>query len=171
MRWLSGDFNPGSRKEPYRIKKTKSVVYHNRSYPFSEVTNDANFPHVRSIHTKIRGVTKENPDGANRQQIIKQWCRSGDALFLIREPNNPVDPNAIQVRRIVYSDVPDKPRLAEQIGYVSRELAEDLAPKIDVEKFVLFAWIMNVTGKDSDSLGVNIQIEEYKPAHPAQQKF
>jgi hypothetical protein len=23
VRWLSGDFNPGSRKEPYRIKKTK----------------------------------------------------------------------------------------------------------------------------------------------------
>jgi single-stranded-DNA-specific exonuclease len=144
------------------------VVYHNRSYPFSEVTNDANFPHVRSIHTKIRGVTKQNPDGANRQQIIKQWCRSGDALFLVREPNNPVDPNAVQVRRIVYGDTQDKYRLGEQIGYVSRELAEDLAPKMDFEKFVLFAWIMNVTGEDSDSLGVNIQIEEYKPTHPAQ---
>jgi hypothetical protein len=72
---------------------------------------------------------------------------------------------------LVYSDVPDKPRLAEQIGYVSRELAEDLAPKMDVEKFVLFAWIMNVTGEDSDSLGVNIQIEEYKPTHPPQQKI
>jgi hypothetical protein len=23
VRWLSGDFNPGSRKEPYRIKRTK----------------------------------------------------------------------------------------------------------------------------------------------------
>ena len=102
------------------------MLYHNKSYPFSEVANDANFPHVRSIHTKIRGVTKGNPDGASRQQIIKQWCRSGDALFLIREPNNPVDPNAIQVRRIVYSDVPNKPRLAEQIGYVSLELAGHL---------------------------------------------
>jgi hypothetical protein len=147
------------------------VLYHNKSYPFSEVTNDANFPHVRSIHTKIRGVTKGNPDGGNRQQIIKQWCRSGDALFLVREPNNPVDSNAMQVRRIVYGDTQDKYRLGEQIGYVSRELAEDLAPKMDFERFVLLAWIMNVTGEDSDSLGVNIQIEEYKPTHPAQQKF
>jgi single-stranded-DNA-specific exonuclease len=146
------------------------VLYHNRSYPFSEVTNDANFPHVRSIHTKIRGVTKENPDGANRQQIISECCRRGDALFLVREPNNPVDPNAIQVRRIVYGDTQEY-RLGEQIGYVPRELAEDLAPKMDVEKFVLFAWIMNVTGEDSDSLGVNIQIEEYKPTHPPQQKI
>jgi hypothetical protein len=31
--------------------------------------------------------------------------------------------------------------------------------------FVLFAWIMNVTGgEDDESFGVNIQIEEYKPA-------
>jgi hypothetical protein len=135
------------------------------SYPFSEVTNDANFPHVRSIHTKIRGVTKENPNGVNRQQIISQCCRCGDALFLVREPNNPVDSNAIQVRRIVHSDVRDKPRLREQIGYVSRELAEELAPKMDDDGFVLMAWIMNVTGgEDGESLGVNIQIEEYRPA-------
>jgi hypothetical protein len=39
---------------------------------------------------------------------------------------------------------------------------------MDLEGFVLLAWVMNVTGEDSDSLGVNIQIEEYKPAHPAQ---
>jgi hypothetical protein len=88
---------------------------------------------------------------------------------LIREPNNPVDPNAIQVRRIVYSDIPDKPRLGEQIGYVSHELAEDLAPKMDHDGFVLMALIMNIRGGDDDeSLGVNIQIEEYRPAkHPA----
>ncbi len=83
------------------------IAYSGKSYPFSEVTNDANFPHVRSIHTKIRGVTKENPDGSNRQQIISQCCRRGDALFLVREPNNPAGRDAIQVRRIVYSDVPD----------------------------------------------------------------
>jgi hypothetical protein len=135
------------------------------SYPISEITADPNFSHVRSIHTKIRGVTKENHDGVNRQQIISHFCRCGDALYLIREPNNPVDSNAIQVRRIVYSDVPDKPRLREQLGYVSRELAEKLAPKMDGDGFVLIAWIMNVTGgEDGESLGVNIQIEEYRPA-------
>jgi HIRAN domain len=146
--------------------QTTALAHSGKSYPFSEVTNDVNFPHVRSIHTKIRGVTKENPDGASRQQIISQCCRSGNALFLVREPNNPVDPNAIQVRRIVYSDVPeDKPRLGEQLGYVSHELADDIAPKMDHDGFVLMAWIMNVTGgEDKESLGVNIQIEEYRPA-------
>jgi hypothetical protein len=79
------------------------------------------------------------------------------------EPNNPVDPNAIVVRRVVCSDVPDKPRLGEQLGYLSRELAEKLAPQMDNGN-VLFAWIKTVTGgEDGRSLGVNIQIEEYRP--------
>jgi hypothetical protein len=152
-----------------RIAELEKQLANGKSYPFSEVINDANFPNVRSIHTKIRGVTKENPDGANRQRIIRQWCHSGDALFLVRERNNPAHPNAIQVRRIVYSDVPDKPRLGEQLGYVSHELAEELAPKMDDDGFVLMAWIMNVTGGEDDkNLGVNIQIEEYRPAqHPS----
>jgi hypothetical protein len=145
------------------------IAYSGKSYPFSEITADPRFPHVGSIHTKIRGVTFENPDGANRQQIIRQWCHSGDALFLVREPNLPTHPNAIQVRRIVYSDVPDKPRLGEQLGYVSHDLAEELAPKMDHDGFVLFAWIMEVTGGEDDkNLGVNIQLEEYQPAqHPS----
>jgi hypothetical protein len=31
-----------------------------KSYPFSEFLADPRFPHVGSIHTKIRGVTFEN---------------------------------------------------------------------------------------------------------------
>jgi len=61
--------------------------------------------------------------------------------------------------------VPDKPRLAEQIGYLSRELGEDLAPMMDDHGHILMAKILEVTGhEDCHSLGVNIQIEEYKPA-------
>ncbi len=145
--------------------ETPRIAFHGNSYPFSEIQADPNFPHVRSIHTKIRGVTHANPDGANRQDIIRQWCRSGDALYLVREPKNPADSNAIQVRRIVCSDAPDKPVLGEQLGYLSRELAEKLAPNIDEHGFVLMAKIMDVTGGDyGRSLGVNIQIEEYEPA-------
>jgi hypothetical protein len=141
-----------------------------RSYPFSEIQADPRFPHVRTIRTKIRGVTKRNPDGKNRQRIIRTWCNCGDALFLEREPNNPVDENAIRVRRIVSTDIPDKPRLAEQLGYLSRDLAAELAPKMDRQGFVLMAMIREITGgEDGRSLGVNIQLEEYRPApiaHP-----
>jgi hypothetical protein len=162
-----------TKREPTAVASqttAQPIGYSGRSYPFSEITDDANFPHFRSIHTKIRGVTKENPDGVNRQRIIRQWCHSGDALFLVREATNPVDRNAIQVKRIVYSsdNREDNPRLGEQLGYVSRELAEKLAPRVDRDGSVLMARIMEITGgEDYESLGVNIQIEEYQPAkHP-----
>jgi HIRAN domain len=139
------------------------------SYPFSEVLPDPNFPHVRTIHTKIRGVSKSNPDGMSRQEIIRSRCHAGNALCLVRERDNPVDSNAVQVRRIVRME-PDKPRLGEQLGYVSRELAEDLAPLLDRGMVVMLAQILNVTGENRETLGVNIQIEEYKPAGPARKK-
>jgi hypothetical protein len=136
-----------------------------KSYPISEITADPRFPHVRSFPTKIRGVTFENPDGVNRQQIISHCCHCGDALYLVREPNNPEGRNAIQVRRIVYSAVPDKPQLGEQLGYVSHELAEELAFRMDHFGHVLFAKILNVTGgEDGENFGVNIQVDEYEPA-------
>jgi len=146
-----------------RHKWNRAIEHYGKAYPFSEINEDPNFPHVRTIRTKIRGVSKRNPDGASRQTIIRDWCSSGDALYLIREPRNPVDPNAIQVRRIVRADLPDKPRLGEQLGYVSRDLAEKLAPEMD-EGFVLFAQITAVTGGDDGrSFGVNVRIEEYEP--------
>jgi hypothetical protein len=142
------------------------LIQSGKSYPFSEIDPDPNFPHVRSLRTKIRGVTKTNPDGANRQGIIRKWCRSGDALYLVREPNNPVDSNAIQVRRIVCADLTDRNvKLGEQLGYLSRELAEEIAPSMDEQGFVLMAKILNVTGAEYGySLGVNIEVEEYRPA-------
>jgi hypothetical protein len=79
----------------------------------------------------------------------------------------PVDRNAIQVKRIVYSsdNREGNPRLGEQFEYVSRELAEKLAPRVDRDGSVLMAWIMEITGGDDyESLRVNIQIEEYQPA-------
>jgi hypothetical protein len=147
-----------------------------KSYPFSEILPDPKFPQVRTIHSKIRGVTKKNPDRSDRQRIIRQSCHSGDALYLVREPNNPFDRNAIQIRRVVCTDVPDKPRIGEQLGYLSRELAEELAPRIDADGFVLMAEILNVSGDhEGESVGVNFEMSVYMPApkntpHPQRKK-
>jgi len=137
-----------------------------RSYPFSAFSSDPRFPQIRTIHTKIRGVTKMNADGSDRQRIIRQFCRSGDAVFFIREPQNPVDRNAIQVRRVVCTDVPDKPRLGEQVGYLSRDLAQKFAARMDNEGWVMMGEISNLTGQDDENLGVNIEIAVYMPAPP-----
>jgi hypothetical protein len=139
--------------------------YTGTSYRFSEILPDPNFPQVRSVHSKIRGVTKRNSDRSDRQRIIRQSCHAGDALCFVREPNNPVDRNAIQIRRVVCSDVPDKPRIGEQLGYLSRELAEEFAPRIDGKGVALMAEILNVSGGyDGESVGVNFEMSVYMPA-------
>jgi hypothetical protein len=149
--------------------------YSGKSYRFSEILPDPMFPQVRSIHSKIRGVTKRNADRSDRQRIIRQSCRSGDALCFVREPNNPVDRNAIQIRRVVCSDVPDKPRIGEQLGYLSRELAEEFAPRVDHDGFVLMAEILDVSGQNEENVGVNFEMSVYIPSpkdtpHPQPKK-
>jgi hypothetical protein len=69
------------------------------------------------------------------------------------------------VLRIVCPDAPDKPQRGKQIGYVSRELAEDLAPPMDNHGCVLMAEILDVTGGgDREWVGVNIEIAVYERA-------
>ncbi len=144
--------------------ETPRLGHSSNSFPFSEFRDDEHLAHVRTIRTKIRGVTKRNADGTDRQRTIRERCHPGDALYMRREPNNPADPCAIQVRRIVCTEVPDSPCLAEQLGYLSRDLAQELAPKMDEQGFVLIGEIMEVIGGDSGhSFGVNIRVEEYRP--------
>ncbi len=142
---------------------TKAGQPTGESFPFSEITADPNLPVVNTFCTKIRGVTRTNPDGTDRQSIIRKYCHSGDALCLLREPNNPVDCNAIRVYRAVRADLPDrKLGLGEQLGYISRQVAVELASDMD-NGFVVLAKILDVTGAEYDHCGVNIEVEEYKP--------
>jgi hypothetical protein len=45
----------------------------------------------------VAGESFGNPDGSSRQAEIAQ-LKSGEPVNLIREPDNPHDPNAIRVR-------------------------------------------------------------------------
>jgi hypothetical protein len=134
------------------------------SFLFSEFKGPAH-PHVRTIHTNIRGVSFENSDGTSRQQIIRSFCHPGDALLLIRERGNPVDPNAIRVVRICRG-FDGRAAFSEQLGYLSKEIAQDLRPFFD-EGPVGFAEIVEVTGdltgQDGSCVGVNIRAEIYMP--------
>lgn len=74
-------------------------------------------PSVRVYDTKVVGVTMANPNGTNRQVIIRR-CIPSERLVLLREPTNAYDHNAIKVCRTN----------GDQIGYISRDIAEWLAP-------------------------------------------
>lgn len=106
-------------------------------------------------YSKLAGVTFSNSEtGMNRQRIISKLSRSGELsagteLKLLREPNNRYDRNAIAV----YSPG------GEQLGYLSRNDAANVAPKIDRgEKCKVI--VQQVTGGDAENVyGVNILIE------------
>ena len=100
------------------------------------------------IHAKIVGVTYDNPDGINRQDIISS-LKSNSPIFLKRDYANIYDPNAIKV---VDSG-------GVQLGFISRELASQIAPQMDSGKKFSVS-ITGLTGGNGYTRGVNIYIND-----------
>lgn len=133
-----------------------------KSVPFSAISPRPGLVHARTILTDVEGVFNRNSNGSSRQKIIRRSCRVGDAVSLIREVKNPMDRNAVQVRRLI-AGKPGNSRMGEQLGYLSAELAQDMAPHIDFGSVTLAKIIEITTFPSDDKVGVKIQIEEYRP--------
>lgn len=102
---------------------------------------------AKTLHTKVVGVTKQNENRKNIQSILKDLYDGCD-LTLKRDPKNQYDSNAIKV----YAE-------GEHIGYISKDLAKDLAPKMD-KGVVVTASIDEITGgEDGLYYGCNIKID------------
>lgn len=103
-----------------------------------------------SFFTKIVGVTFRNKNRMSRQHLISQ-CRIGEELVLEREPDNPVDSNAIKVLRIT----------GEQLGYIPAHVAASgLAKDLDRGEHPRCR-IANLTGGNGLTRGVNIEVGEW----------
>lgn len=104
------------------------------------------------IKTKIAGVTHDN-----RQRIIKEYVRAGQPLLLLRELDNPVDPDAVAVWLPL-----GKKR--HQLGYLSADRAEIIAPLLD-DGWSAEAVVQAVTGGtlEKPTRGVNIIIKFTEP--------
>lgn len=107
----------------------------------------------------VTGESQQNRDGSNRQDIL--WrTRPGDAVELVREPDNPYDEDAVAVH-VKHG----------QIGYVSRDYLHWLAPMLD-EGLDVRAIVHAVRGGTSDkpSLGALIQVatvgDSFEPVEP-----
>lgn len=106
---------------------------------------------IGEFHTKVVGVTHDNDDGSNRQKILKK-CRVGEELQLIHTPI-PQDKNAVKVCR----------RNGQQIGWLSRSVAEEIAPRLRKGGKVR-AQISSLTGGGlffKRTRGCNIKIMKY----------
>lgn len=101
---------------------------------------------VRFIHTKVKGCSF-----GNRQLLLRRLSLydSRDVFMnLVREPDNPSDANAIQVWAHV------RGKGGGCIGYVSKEIASELAPIMDAGRTVV-ALFNCVTGGGSQHYGCN----------------
>jgi len=96
----------------------------------------------REITTKVVGVTFDG-----RQAVVAKLTMH-EEIILRREPTNPYDRNAIRVERLN----------GEQIGYINRYLAAELAEHFDVDGGSARGNVTALTGGGYDgySLGVNI---------------
>ena len=96
-----------------------------------------------TIETRIVGTTF-----GNRQAVVAlltQW----EQVYLIREPENEFDSNAVKVVRW------DK----QQVGYLNKELAKIVAPRIDRLGRPIKGTVTRLTGGYSSvsSLGVEVR--------------
>jgi single-stranded-DNA-specific exonuclease len=86
---------------------------------------------TRTLVTRVVGVTYEG-----RQRVVAQLIK-GETIFLVRDPDNLYDPNAIKVMR----------GTGQQLGYLNRELAARITPILDDQcEGVLRGFVIAVTG-------------------------
>ncbi len=108
---------------------------------------------LRPFYSKVVGITQTNADGSRRQRVAA-CCKQGEKLRLVREPDNHYDPNAVMVERLS----------GEQLGFLSRELADEIAPRLDRGSRVDVE-VAQLTGGglfSGKAYGVNIRITKYR---------
>ena len=95
---------------------------------------------------KLAGVTIDDA----QENIKKFGCRDIGSFALVREPNNPHDPNAIRVEiGGLY------------LGYVPRHIAKDLAPQMDAGKNLFALFVSRNEHPFHDTVGLTVKIVEY----------
>lgn len=111
-------------------------------------------PHP-SVKCAVAGINHLAFDGQHRQDIIAK-CRLGEPIILIRDPDNPADPDAVALFR----------KTGESIGFLTRYDAEEIAPLMD-KGWPMSAEIIAIEPFDTDRgetlLGVRIKVTPYEP--------
>lgn len=101
---------------------------------------------VKTIHTKVVGVTFQNDDGSDRQEILS-YCFFGDQL---------------ELRPFVYDGAPAYAVFdgGEQIGNIPADTAQVIHDQ--AAGLVIRAEIAEITGGDGRKYGCNILVKLYR---------
>jgi len=101
----------------------------------------------RSIETRVVGVSFQD------RQAVVALLTEREQVFLFREPDNPFDSNAVMVVRWDH----------QQIGYLNRELAKILAPRMDRFGRSVKATVSRLTGGYYADSSLGVLIKFYLP--------
>jgi hypothetical protein len=124
------------------MKTYNNTGYWLRTLQVKVKSNITTKTHGNQVTTSVVGVTYEG-----RQAVVAQ-LQVGESVRLRREPDNPYDTNAICVER----------QSGEQIGYINRQLAANLASRFDAYGKTIPATVKSLAGNANkgQSLGVSI---------------
>ena len=102
---------------------------------------------MAEITFRLAGVT-----ASDAQKNIKKFgCKDIGSFALVREPDNPHDPNAIRVEIAGF-----------YLGYVPRHIAKDLAPLIDKGERYTALFVSRNKHPFHDTVGLTVKIVEYR---------
>lgn len=96
----------------------------------------------------MKNVIKSKIAGISLHQDVVSEISPGDELFLVREPDNCYDENAVSILS----------SSKKQLGYVNRKLAFDVARAMD-EGVAVKCFACTVTGAGHLLKGINIEIQ------------
>jgi len=83
---------------------------------------------MRTLNVKVVGVSYEG------RQAILAMMHGDEAVRIVPEPENAFDHNALAVY-VAFS--PERNIGVKQVGYISKELAKDIAPALDGESMMV----------------------------------
>ena len=105
----------------------------------------------QTIMSKVVGVSYNNPDGSDRQTLIRKFVDPYSEVILEHDLENQYSQNAVAV--FVFDSTYNQ----QQIGFLSEDLAFRFHNQLDN----IECYIEEVTGEDKGTLGVNIRLVVY----------
>ena len=103
---------------------------------------------VDDYYLKVAGVTFKNPDGSDRQLIIRN-LNAGDRLYFIAEPDNPYDSKAV---RIETED-------GQQVGFVPQKYNSQIFDNLIYHRGEYTLTVSALTGGGFDTnYGLNFKV-------------
>lgn len=101
---------------------------------------------IQPFITKLNGVTF-----GDCQANIRQWgCDDIGTFAVIREPDNPHDPNAVRISLFDLYDV----------GYLPARVAQDIAPLMDEGRTFLAEFVCRNEYAPYERVGLTVRIVE-----------